>query len=213
MRDGANLAWKFDLVLRGLADASLLDTYQPERLPHARQLMLDSRALGLAANTANPVKAAVRDLLFKLKLAPKPKFPILTDGVLARQKGGKPMPHAGTLPAQGRLLSNGGTSRFDDHVGFHFSLVVKPGVTASLPETLQGALRAIDVRIIELAAGVDVDGVYARLLEELQADAAAIRPDFVLYGHARRDAVVPLLEGLLRSLRVHSAQTAQTAAA
>lgn len=75
MRDAANLAWKFDLVLRGLSDASLLDAYESERGPHTQQIMLDSRALGLVANTSNPVKAAVRDLLFKFNLAPKPKFP------------------------------------------------------------------------------------------------------------------------------------------
>ena len=36
IRDSHNLAWKLDLVLRGYADAAILDTYQPEREPHVR---------------------------------------------------------------------------------------------------------------------------------------------------------------------------------
>ena len=36
IRDVANLVWKLDAVKRGAADDSLLDTYESERLPHAR---------------------------------------------------------------------------------------------------------------------------------------------------------------------------------
>lgn len=35
IRDGVNLAWKLDLVAKGIAPESLLDTYGEERLPHA----------------------------------------------------------------------------------------------------------------------------------------------------------------------------------
>jgi 3-(3-hydroxy-phenyl)propionate hydroxylase len=38
-RDVANLCWKIDLVLRGIAHESLLDTYQEEREPHVRALI------------------------------------------------------------------------------------------------------------------------------------------------------------------------------
>lgn len=45
--DGHNLAWKLALVLRGVAGEELLDSYEPERLPHARftveQALLRSR--------------------------------------------------------------------------------------------------------------------------------------------------------------------------
>src|SRR5699024_8453168 len=36
MRDAANLAWKLDLVLRGVADDALLDTYSTERAEHVK---------------------------------------------------------------------------------------------------------------------------------------------------------------------------------
>jgi hypothetical protein len=39
IQDGYNLAWKLDLVLRGKADAALLDTYNDERLENAKHLL------------------------------------------------------------------------------------------------------------------------------------------------------------------------------
>jgi len=210
MRDAANLAWKFDLVLRGLSDASLLDAYESERKPHAQQIMLDSRALGLVANTSSPVKAAVRDLLFKFNLAPKPKFPVLTDGILAKGADGRPMRQAGTLAPQGRITVDGRTMRFDEHVGFSFALLANPEVTDELPATLKAALRAVGVRFVELAPAsglcqgdrvIDADGVYAPFLESLDAEAVLTRPDFVVYGHADRAGLVHLAESFLLQLQ------------
>lgn len=213
MRDAANLAWKFDLVLRSLTDASLLDTYESERRPHAQQIMLDSRSLGLVANTSNPVKAAVRDLLFKFNLAPKPKFPVLTDGVLARAVDGKPMRQAGTLAPQGRIELNGRAMRFDEHVGFNFALVANAGVTAELPVALRAALQTVGVRFVELAPPsdgsqrdqvLDVEGVYAAFLKSLDADVVLTRPDFVVYGHADRAGLAHLAESFLQQLQYTS---------
>ncbi|UZW57834.1 hypothetical protein NUH86_18515 [Sphingobium sp. JS3065] len=53
-----------------------IDSYESERRPHAVKLMHASRKLG-----------------------------ILTDGILARDASGKPMPGAGSLPALWTILS------------------------------------------------------------------------------------------------------------
>jgi 3-(3-hydroxy-phenyl)propionate hydroxylase len=207
MRDGANLAWKFHLVLRGLCDAELLESYERERRPHAQRIMVDSRSLGLVANTSNPVKAAMRDLLFKLNLAPKPKFPVLTDGVLARTDHGKPLCHAGTLAPQGRVTVDGTTMRFDEHVGFGFALITRPGIVGKVSPEIRAALKLIGVRVVELRAAsdrqgvIDADGVYGRFLDTLKADAVLTRPDFVVYGHAVRSDLEQLLERFLEQLR------------
>lgn len=208
MRDGANLAWKFDRVLRGAADETLLDSYEEERKPHAQKLMLDSRSLGLVANTANPVKAAVRDLLFKLKLTPKPQFPILSTGVLLRGGNGKPVGAAGALPPQGRLGIGDKVMRFDEHVGFRFSLVARAGALDGLTPGSRRRLDALGVRVVELGGGAalsgqqvqDVDGVYGRYLKEIGADMVLIRPDFVQFGSAmatNADALVSALQAQL----------------
>ena len=213
MRDGANLAWKLDLVLRGLASDALMDTYEEERRPHAQKLLLDARSLGLVANTSNPVKAAVRDLLFKLKLTPKPQFPTLTSGVLARAGTGKPAGEAGTLPPQGRLTVAGRAMRFDEHVGFNFAVIMRPGVSQLIPAALWQSLDTIGARRMELAgegmrpsnAVVDSDGVYTRYLDSLHADIAIVRPDFVLFGSADRLQAAALANELIDRLQASAA--------
>jgi len=206
MRDAANLAWKFNLVFRGLCDAELLETYERERRPHAEQIMVGSRSLGLVANTSSPVKATVRDFLFRFNLAPKPKFPVLTNGVLARTDDGKLLAHAGTLAPQGRVTVNGITMRFDEHVGFGFALICRPGLAGKLSPELSAALKVAGVQVVELAATsegervIDADGVYGRFLDSLRADAVLTRPDFVVYGHADSSNLEQHLERFLQQL-------------
>jgi resorcinol 4-hydroxylase (NADPH) len=61
MRDAANLAWKFDLVLSGRAEESLLDTYTSERLPHVQSTIQFSVELGKIICISDPESAAMRD--------------------------------------------------------------------------------------------------------------------------------------------------------
>ncbi len=60
-RDAANLAWKFKAVLRGGADARLLDTYQQEREPHVRAVIEAAIAAGRYICERDPAAAAKRD--------------------------------------------------------------------------------------------------------------------------------------------------------
>lgn len=61
VRDAANLAWKLDLVLRGVALDSILDTYPSERLPHVRAVVEDDILLGSIIQTTDPDRARHRD--------------------------------------------------------------------------------------------------------------------------------------------------------
>lgn len=215
MRDASNLAWKFDLVLRGLAKDALLDSYEPEREPHAKTLMLGSRSLGMVANTSNPIKAAVRDLLFRFKLTPPPPvFPTLTDGVLQRKDDGSLAPQAGGLPGQGHLVMGGERRRFDQHSGYAFTLLLRRDPGSAISSRRRADLEAMNANVFVLEATAsgagfqqvfDADGVYRKLLDELGADAVLLRPDFVLYGHASMAAVDDLLQGLTQQLQCTSA--------
>jgi 3-(3-hydroxy-phenyl)propionate hydroxylase len=143
MRDASNLAWKLDLVLRDLAGDDLLDTYHLERMPHARKLMLDSRGLGTLANTRSRVVAAVRDLIFRLNLAPAPAMPVLADGVLARDESGQVQRAAGSVPGQGRVADSEQARRLNDVTPFGFVMLTRRPVLSGLPSALRSALTAI----------------------------------------------------------------------
>jgi 3-(3-hydroxy-phenyl)propionate hydroxylase len=61
IRDAANLAWKLDAVLTDQASEALLDTYQPEREPHARALIELAIGMGRVVCTLDREAAAARD--------------------------------------------------------------------------------------------------------------------------------------------------------
>ncbi|TWT31501.1 FAD-dependent monooxygenase [Blastopirellula retiformator] len=63
IQDAANLGWKIALVMRGAADASLLETYQEERHPvAARVIKMSGRAMRMTMNT-NRLTRGVQDVI------------------------------------------------------------------------------------------------------------------------------------------------------
>lgn len=64
IRDAANLAWKLAVALREPRVASLLDSYERERKPHAAELLEFSLMLGRVVMTPGRVRAVLRDLGF-----------------------------------------------------------------------------------------------------------------------------------------------------
>jgi 3-(3-hydroxy-phenyl)propionate hydroxylase len=65
LRDVYNLCWKLALVLQGLIDPHLLETYHQERHPHAEQMILFSSILGkIVMPTHRPI-AHLRDFFFR----------------------------------------------------------------------------------------------------------------------------------------------------
>lgn len=66
LADASNLCWKLDRVIRGLADESLLDTYESERRPAAKDTL---RATQLATDlgaTQSGILGGIRDLLISV---------------------------------------------------------------------------------------------------------------------------------------------------
>lgn len=198
MRDAANLAWKLDLVLRGLCSADLADTYEPERRPHATALVHGSIALGRIANTHNPQEAAARDAAFLSGHAPPaPGMPPLTAGVLHAGPDGGPVPPAGTLTPQGIVRRGDQTGRLDDLAGIGFLLVTRFDAHTVLTAAQRAFLGDLGVRIVHLGADTDdIDGVLTGYLQALKADAYLARPDFVLFGAAGADDLGALVDEL-----------------
>lgn len=66
MQDGYNLAWKLALVIRGLADATLLDSYEAERTPVADAVLGLAGRLTTMLTLTNPVSQQLRNHLMPM---------------------------------------------------------------------------------------------------------------------------------------------------
>jgi 3-(3-hydroxy-phenyl)propionate hydroxylase len=72
VRDAYNLAWKLDAVLRGQAGERLIDSYESERKPHAKEMIDVSVRMKNFVSQSNPAKAALRNFIVRtMLLTPK----------------------------------------------------------------------------------------------------------------------------------------------
>src|SRR5690606_32872041 len=107
-------------------DDSLLDTYQVERRPHARDVIDLSMYLGKVICISDPKVAAERDqAFFEGTATPPPPFPSLAHGIIHRDSLGEVAPPAGALCPHGTVSHKGRRGRFDDLVGLGFVLVLR----------------------------------------------------------------------------------------
>jgi 3-(3-hydroxy-phenyl)propionate hydroxylase len=182
VRDAQNLAFKLDLVLRGVRAANLLDTYQTEREPHVRAVIEKGIELGRMHTIRDPDRAAERDrtMLARRAAAEAPesiRFPGLGPGLLTA--GG------GALSVQGIVDDGVRRDRLDQVVGDGFHVLVD---VDALPQLDLAALADAGVQVVafgERPGGpvvVDVDGIYRAWFAELGATAVAVRPDLYVFG-------------------------------
>ncbi|MEJ7685715.1 MAG: bifunctional 3-(3-hydroxy-phenyl)propionate/3-hydroxycinnamic acid hydroxylase [Variovorax sp.] len=215
LRDVWNLAWKLNLVLDGKADDSLLDTYQPERRPHASDVIDLSMYLGKIICIPDAAKAAERDeAFFSGKAPPPPAFPSLTDGILRRSVDGAVQAPAGLLSPHGTVRSGDAQGRFDDLVGPGFVLVSRnPAVESALGVSQRRFLDALGAkRVVVAAAGtgaaadalIDLDDKFIPYMVQHGIDTMLVRPDFYLYGAAAQPGEVDrLVDDLAADLKRH----------
>lgn len=215
MRDAHNLAWKLDLILRGLAAEALLDSYQPEREPHVRFITEKAIELGRVQTLRDPERARERDermlAMRRQDEAPeKLRFPALAGGPLA---GGLGAPDAGEFFPQGRVRAGGREGRFDDVVGQGPCVLGRPAALAGIGAERRRRWEAIGGRFAVLSAPgedadeppaiavEDLDGTYASWLDAHSCEAAAVRPDWYLFGTAtnggRLDSLLEAIDGAL----------------
>jgi 2-polyprenyl-6-methoxyphenol hydroxylase-like FAD-dependent oxidoreductase len=207
LRDAVNLAWKLDLVRRGAAPDSLLDTYAAERIPHVRATIDFSMELGKIICVPDPASAAARDAQLMAALArdeptPPPPGPRLGPGVFSQRD-----PLAGRPFVQGRVRQGGQVGLFDDVVGRGWVLVAWGGgesdPLAGLPADLArffSSIGGIAVRMGPALSLEDLDGRYAAWFVETGSALVLQRPDFQVFGACRSAADAEALLGELREL-------------
>ena len=92
VRDAYNLAWKLDAILRDRADERLIDSYESERKPHAKEMIDVSVRMKEFVSQANPVKAMLRNVAVRTLLkTPKvgdlyPRSPVQAAADLSRRR-------------------------------------------------------------------------------------------------------------------------------
>lgn len=166
IRDAANLAWKLAAVLKGGETSDLLDTYESERLPHVRVFVETAVRLGHIIQATD--EQAVRDRDERMSANPSyfatPNPPLGKGAHQAGKWGGR--------LSQQPLMA--GERRFDDLVGYRFSLVHDVTLDPPKPPRWNG-----DARFVR----ADEDAL-SQMLGALGTRAALIRPDRYIAGTA-----------------------------
>lgn len=208
IRDAANLAWKFDLILRGKASDKILDTYEIERKPHVSHIMKAACSFGKVANTHSRTAAFFRDLVFRLNLVPPPPpFPAMPDGVVQSDRAGAAGKRVGSVPPQGLVRVDGSHGRLDEITGYRFALISRTNPLAQLAPQQAAFLDDLGCLLFTLGddatGGVrrldDVEGTYSRYLAEQGKHAMLTRPDTNLFGFASEAADLSRLVDELKS--------------
>jgi 2-polyprenyl-6-methoxyphenol hydroxylase-like FAD-dependent oxidoreductase len=201
LRDAVNIAWKLDLVLRGLAPDELLDTVHLERQQQTEWVIRFAVELGKVLCELDPGAAADRDETLRAADAPPPvEFPPLADGVIHRAGAGSPNPLAGSLGLQGVVADGAREGLFDDVVGGGWALIAADGDPLDeLGEVERDVLRALDVTVASLDTVRDADGRLTEWLRRHGAHAVLVRPDFYVFGSTPSRAGLPELVGDLRA--------------
>lgn len=223
IRDAANLAWKLDLVLRGVVSDALLDTYTTERAAHVRHAIGMSVELGNVICMSDPAQVAARDEAMleadgrpEVALPPVPP-PVLGPGILHSGPDGSPIGPAGQLSAQARVaVPDGAAGRLDQVIGTGFVVAATSDIAGTLSARQIQWLHRLGARLIRFIAPgqrersapliqdvIDVDHFYLPHLAAAGHEAVIVRPDFYLFGAAAsRDHATALVGDLLAKLAV-----------
>lgn len=168
VRDSVNLAWKLDLVLRGAAGDSLLDTYDSERSAHVQHAIAMSVELGKVICETDPAAVAARDAHF-LANGPDPvaALPPIPPERLGRGAfpGGDPLAStvAGMIGMQARVrFADGATVLLDRRTFGGFTLVcdgsaVSPQAAVELAGSFPDGIAGWVVRVLPPGSALPVE--------------------------------------------------------
>ena len=209
IRDVANLSWKLQAVVKGLAGDSLLDSYGLERKAHVTELTTRIKAIGQLIGQRDIEKAHERDahLLAEcggvVKSVPRQDVqPPLQGALLSPQH----QPACGTIFPQPWIMQKapGAPSSqavlLDALAGTGWRLVVDASADKAWPGLdAQAAIRlplcVVPVGGSRPQALHEQDGVLASWFKRHGCVAALVRPDHYVYGVAPTlEDIAPLLE-------------------
>ena len=208
IRDAKNLAMRFDLILGGVADPALLDTYQSEREPHVEAVIAQGIKLGRVQTMRDPVRAAQRDEALLADRAEhrepaKIRFPGIGPGLMDTSPG------AGALMPQGRVGDGQVSARYDEVLGYGWFAVSRTPTGTDVPGPATIEVTRLQPQHDRMSVGTsttvaDLDGVYTGWLDDHDAFGVVVRPDRYVFGTAGTpDALDTLRDRLASALTGH----------
>ena len=219
MRDAVAMAWRLNGILDGQFDAEVLNSYTSERLEHAKHYINFSQELGKIICISDEAQAAERDAKMKADLAARNNTPVPTDicqlgqGVWCAEAA-----HAGELSVQGVVDANNKRDRFDQAVGQGWMVIgLNEDPAHALTTEQREDLKSLAGFTVNIGApgttcdAVDVNGTYAKWLQEIDAKYVLLRPDFYVAATANSAAVLQQRFDEVMS-RLHLTRTAEAVA-
>jgi 3-(3-hydroxy-phenyl)propionate hydroxylase len=167
LRDAANLAWKLAAVLQGRLGPGLLDSYQPERRPHAKSMIQLAITMGRVMAPHSAMVAALtrgaftlaravpgaRAWLAQMRFKPKPRLAsgfFVADGPLGRRLAGTmfPQPLVEVVPADPVSAPAPTSVPLDEVLGPGFACLCFGPDPAALATRLGDLPAAFDARLV-----------------------------------------------------------------
>ncbi len=197
IRDAVNLAFKFELLFRGLAGPSLLDTYREERWDHCARLTEGASERGRMISASTPLAIARRNYSFFLGRRKRRTGFARMRRMTNRQPyqrgllGGSEA--AGARMIRPRVTTAAGEAWLDDLLGSGFSLVADSPTAGADIDWFTDTLGGV---VLEIGRDLsDANGELARWLGRDEASSVLIRPDRYVFATGDDGA------SLCRSLR------------
>lgn len=187
LRDAENLAWKVAGVLDGSLAADVLASYEAERAPHARAMVLLALGVGVTMTRGGRAGAAARGALLPAVSRALRRLDVVSSGVTPRLHASSAVTGARGDRLAGRLVPDvAGARRHDDEAQGRWSLVSARAVS---PELARKVAERGGV-VIQAATG----DAWSRWLESAGRSAALVRPDACVMESGEPAVLVARLE-------------------
>jgi resorcinol 4-hydroxylase (NADPH) len=206
IRDVSALAWRLELVMKGMSPPSLLDSYMADRKPNFIGWMDLSREIGSGCVITDPAVAEQRNAGFFAAQKDPSLMPPLTVPPGPKAFCSEGDPTAGSMGRQGPVQFNGQTGLFDDVVGRGWTLIsLAPVALTAEQSDFLARLGATVAHVGAAGSGApvtDLNGVYTGWLSAIDRTAVLVRPDYFVWGSATGTAgTAALLQAFERAIR------------
>jgi len=173
MRDANNLAWKLALVVKGLADPQLLDTYEQERRDHAKAMIDLSVMAGHVLAPPKKWQATLRDTVswvlnylppvkryfLEMRFKPMPKY---HQGVVVETTPALKESPVGKLFIQPSVRVGNEIAKLDDVIGQGFAIVSwGTDPTKAMTESEIQHWKQLGTKFIQVVPSVQLKGQLA----------------------------------------------------